>query len=71
LIVVVVAFVTSLVLGLAPRLRLPVAGLSLLRCGAPVGTKPASTKPRPASAILSADDRMLCRSPQTTVEATA
>ena len=46
-------------------------GLSLLRRGVPAGTKPASTKPSPAAAILSAAHRAVCRTPQTTVEATA
>ena len=85
IVVVVVGFAAPFALELAPRLRLPavvleivvaviafpLTGLSVLRRGAPAGTKPASTRPSPAAAILSADDRALCRTPQTTVEATA
>jgi hypothetical protein len=56
--------------GLLSVIVFPLTGLSLLRRGAP-GAKPASTTPSPAAAILSADDRALCRSPRTTVEAAA
>ena len=57
--------------GLLSVIIFPVTGLSLLRRGAPAGTQPASSMPSPAAAILSAEDRALCRIPQTTVEATA
>ena len=57
--------------GLLSVIVFPLTGLSLLRRGAPAGAKPASTTPSPAAAILSADDRALCRSPRTTVEAAA
>lgn len=85
LLIVVVGFAAPFALGLAPRLRLPavvleivvavivsrLTGLPLLRRGAPSGTKPASNKPSPPAAILSADDRALCRTPRTAVEARA
>jgi Kef-type K+ transport system membrane component KefB len=57
--------------GLLSVIVFPVTGLSLLRRSAPAGTDSASSMPSPASAILSADDRALCRTPQSTVEATA
>ena len=56
--------------GLLSVIVFPLTGLSLLRRGAP-GAKPSSTTPSPAAAILSADDRALCRTLRTTVEAAA
>lgn len=49
----------------------PVTGLSLLQRGAPAASKPLGSMPSPAGAILSAEDRALCRTPRTMMEATA
>jgi Kef-type K+ transport system membrane component KefB len=56
--------------GLLSVIVFPLTGLSLLRRGAPAGTQAASIRPSPASTLLSADDRALCRTPQTMLEAT-
>lgn len=73
LIVVVVAFAAPFALGLAPRLRLPAVVLEIVAGIAmgPPGLKQAGTMPSPAAAILSTEDRTLCRTPPTTVGATA
>jgi hypothetical protein len=57
--------------GLLSVIVFPVTGLALLRRDAPTATKRAGTMPSPAAAILSAEDRALCRTPQTTVGAMA
>ena len=57
--------------GLLSVIVFPVTGLALLRRDGPAGTKQARTMPSPAAAILSTEDRALCRTPQTTVGATA
>ena len=57
--------------GLLSVIVFPVTGLAMLRRGAAPGIQSASGPPSPASAILSADDRVLCRTARTTVEAAA
>ena len=57
--------------GLLSVIVFPVAGLSLLRRGAPAGAEPEGALPSRADPILSAEDRALCRASQTTAEMTA
>ncbi len=56
--------------GLLSVIVFPVTGLTLLRRGAPAGLPPMRTMPSPAAAILSVEDRALCRTPQTSAQAT-
>ena len=51
--------------GLLSVIVFPVTGLSLLRRGAPAGAEPVEAMPSPSGPILSAEDRALCRLPNT------